>query len=460
MIKTSRKQKQLFIAIIDFMLLIVAIPIALYLRSGDIPTFKAFKIHLMYFSSVIVFWLICMYTAGFYILERPFEKIRTPFSLLTVALLSLVIGFSIFYVLFVTAVRPRFVLLIYVFVAYFLILFWRYLYNIIYFTRTTFPSVLFVGNNKSVMELIPQLKKITYFQYNPAAIFEMGSSVQKYPEVFSEMTIINNPDDFIEYIDNNKIDVVVLSDYKIMNNKIRAKLFSLLNKNILIYSIQNFYELTTRKVPLASLNDAWFLSEIDLYSKSLYLIFKRLFDILIAILMLLLFLPLILLVSIIIKFDSKGPVLFKQIREGKDGKLFSIFKFRTMKTEKNDFSQTIENDSRITNVGSFLRKTRIDEIPQMLNILKGDMSLIGPRPERPELAKDLELHIPFYRQRLLVKPGITGWDQISGEYHSPSVADTIKKMQYDLYYIKNFSFALDTSIFFKTITTVFKKTGR
>lgn len=106
-----------------------------------------------------------------------------------------------------------------------------------------------------------------------------------------------------------------------------------------------------------------------------------------------------------------------------------------------------------------MRKTRLDEIPQMFNVLKGEMSLIGPRPERPELAKDLENSVPFYRQRLLVKPGITGWDQVSGEYHSPSVEDTTKKIQYDLYYIKNISIFLDISIFFKTIMTVFKKTG-
>ena len=107
-----------------------------------------------------------------------------------------------------------------------------------------------------------------------------------------------------------------------------------------------------------------------------------------------------------------------------------------------------------------MRVTRIDELPQMLNVLKGDMSLIGPRPERPELAIELEKEIPFYKQRLLVKPGITGWDQVSGEYHSPSIEDTYKKIQYDLYYIKNQSVFLEISIFFKTIMTVFLKLGR
>jgi lipopolysaccharide/colanic/teichoic acid biosynthesis glycosyltransferase len=117
------------------------------------------------------------------------------------------------------------------------------------------------------------------------------------------------------------------------------------------------------------------------------------------------------------------------------------------------------DDSRVTGLGKFLRKTRIDEIPQFLNVIKSEMSFIGPRPERPELIQKLELEVPFYRQRLLVKPGLSGWDQVSGEYHSPSQEDTYKKLQYDLYYIKNMSFFLDVSIFFKTLVTMVKRGG-
>ena len=136
-----------------------------------------------------------------------------------------------------------------------------------------------------------------------------------------------------------------------------------------------------------------------------------------------------------------------------------MLKFRTMKTDKNDFAPTSANDPRVTAVGGILRKLRLDEIPQMLNIVAGEMSFIGPRPERPELAVKLERSIPYYRQRLLVKPGITGWDQVSGEYHSPSVEDTYKKLQYDLYYVKNMSILLDISIFFKTIMTMLRRKG-
>ena len=131
-----------------------------------------------------------------------------------------------------------------------------------------------------------------------------------------------------------------------------------------------------------------------------------------------------------------------------------------MYVANNDGSPTDKHDRRITKVGQFLRKTRLDEIPQVLNVISGDMSFIGPRPERPELVVELEKHIPFYKTRLLVKPGLTGWDQISGSYHSPSVQDTMEKLQHDLYYLKHRSLSLDLSITLKTLATVVFHEGR
>ena len=144
---------------------------------------------------------------------------------------------------------------------------------------------------------------------------------------------------------------------------------------------------------------------------------------------------------------------------GKNNKIFKAIKFRTMREEGNDRRLTAANDSRITKFGSFLRKIRLDELPQVINVLKGELSFVGPRPERPEFIEKLEKAIPFYRERMLVKPGLSGWDQVSGEYHSPSYEDSLKKLQYDLYYIKNRSIYLDLSIILKTIATVLKGGG-
>ena len=165
------------------------------------------------------------------------------------------------------------------------------------------------------------------------------------------------------------------------------------------------------------------------------------------------------LIMLIIKLESRGSAFFTQERIGYLGETFTLIKFRTMRIEHNTFEPTGRNDPRVTPFGLFLRRTRIDEIPQLINVMKGEMSFIGPRPERPELIRSLEREVPFFRQRLLVKPGLSGWDQVSGEYHSPSREDTYKKLQYDLYYIKNMSFFLDVSIFFKTLVTIVKRAG-
>jgi lipopolysaccharide/colanic/teichoic acid biosynthesis glycosyltransferase len=206
-------------------------------------------------------------------------------------------------------------------------------------------------------------------------------------------------------------------------------------------------------------NELWFLQRIDLGANGLYQYIKYALDILAACVLLLLsavFWPLI---ALAIRAESPGPVFFKQPRLGYLGREFTIIKFRTMRVADNDQAPASANDARVTKFGAFLRRTRMDEIPQLINILRGEMSFIGPRPEQPKYVETLEKQIPFYRQRLLVKPGLSGWDQVSGEYHSPSVEDTYKKLQYDLYYIKNMSLFLDISIVFKTMVTVFKRAG-
>jgi lipopolysaccharide/colanic/teichoic acid biosynthesis glycosyltransferase len=214
-----------------------------------------------------------------------------------------------------------------------------------------------------------------------------------------------------------------------------------------------------RRISLDAVNEQWFLTRVNLQSKQIYRLVKQIIDTVAAILLLLISLPFWPLIILLIKLDSPGSAFFKQERTGYLGRSFTIIKFRTMRTADNAHVPTEQNDARITRVGKFLRKTRIDEIPQFLNIIKADMSFIGPRPERPALILKLEGEVPFYRQRLLVKPGLSGWDQVSGEYHSPSREDTYKKLQNDLYYIKNMSFFLDASIFFKTLITIIEMHG-
>lgn len=183
---------------------------------------------------------------------------------------------------------------------------------------------------------------------------------------------------------------------------------------------------------------------------------KRLMDIVFSLIILIVTLPITLLVAIAIKLDSEGPVFYKQIRVGKDGKEFKIYKFRSMFKDAEKHTGPVwstKNDPRITRVGRIIRKFRLDEIPQFINVLRGEMSLVGPRPERPYFVEKLSQEIPLYKRRLKVKPGITGWAQVKHKYDE-SIEDVKKKLQYDLYYIENISLRMDLKILFRTIFVV------
>ncbi|HLE91341.1 MAG TPA: sugar transferase, partial [Anaerolineales bacterium] len=193
-----------------------------------------------------------------------------------------------------------------------------------------------------------------------------------------------------------------------------------------------------------------------------YLLTKRLLDILGGITGLLILVLAFPFLALAVLIDSGFPIFYSQNRLGRGGLIFGIHKFRTMyENEDLDFEShtTVENDPRITRVGKFLRRTRLDELPQFWNVLRGEMSLVGPRAEQPELVAEYQKQIPFYRARLLVKPGLTGWAQINYGYVA-SVTETAVKLEYDLYYIKHRTLPMDFQIILRTIGTVFRRTGR
>jgi sugar transferase (PEP-CTERM system associated) len=217
-----------------------------------------------------------------------------------------------------------------------------------------------------------------------------------------------------------------------------------------------FYEKQTGKVHVTGLRPSWLIFSDGFVKTSLTATVKRVGDIMLSIGMLLVALPVMALVTALIKLDSRGPVLFRQERVGQNGRIFTLNKFRSMRTDAERLSGAVwatTNDPRVTRVGRFLRRSRLDELPQLFNVLVGNMSFIGPRPERPEFVRLLQRDIPFYMGRLAVKPGITGWAQVRHQY-AASVEDTLEKLQYDLYYIKNLSPFLDLVILLHTIQVV------
>lgn len=192
-------------------------------------------------------------------------------------------------------------------------------------------------------------------------------------------------------------------------------------------------------------------------SSWIYPILKRGFEVLFSITLLIFTMPVLVLTAIAIKLESPGPIFYKQERVGQNGKLFSIIKLRSMRTdaEKNGPQWAAQNDPRVTRVGKFIRKTRIDEIPQIINVLSGDMSLIGPRPERPMFTEQFDKEIPGFKKRLLVKPGLTGWAQVNGGYE----ATPAEKFELDMYYIQKQSISLDLRILIRTVWVVLSGSG-
>ena len=197
--------------------------------------------------------------------------------------------------------------------------------------------------------------------------------------------------------------------------------------------------------------------------KNIYETLRRGLDFVSAFILGLFTLPLYPLLALLIKLDSPGPVFYRQKRVGRDSEIFKVIKFRSMiqEAEKHGAQWAAKNDPRVTKIGKFLRKTRLDELPQLWNVFKGEMSFVGPRPERPEFVfgTSMQRKIPFYQIRHLIKPGLTGWAQINFQYGS-SYEDTLEKLQYDFYYLKNRSFLLDLSIILKTIKIILSGGGR
>jgi sugar transferase (PEP-CTERM system associated) len=233
-----------------------------------------------------------------------------------------------------------------------------------------------------------------------------------------------------------------------------------LSGNVTIEEGASFYERVTGRVHLDMMRPSWLIFSGRKRQARLNSIVRIVLHRIIALVGAILSLPIALITAILIKLDSRGPVLYKQERVGRNGRTFMVMKFRSMRTdaEKDGPVWARDADDRVTRVGRIIRKIRVDEIPQFWNILKGDMNFVGPRPERPHFIAQLAAEIPYYEQRHLIAPGLTGWAQIKYPYGA-SIEDARQKLQYDLYYIKNQSLALDAAILFETIKTILFSRG-
>ena len=258
------------------------------------------------------------------------------------------------------------------------------------------------------------------------------------------------------YVENLGVSEVVLALEERRNSLPLNDLLRIKTAGVHVNDFSSFLERETGRVDLDTVNPSWLIFSDGFSSgRAVSSVAKRMFDIAASTVLLLLTAPLILVFAVLVKIDSRGPAFFRQTRVGLYGQSFDVIKLRSMRTDAEvaGAQWATENDPRITRIGRFIRKVRIDELPQTWSVLKGEMSFVGPRPERPEFVADLEEQLPYYAERHMVKPGITGWAQINYPYGA-SIEDSRHKLEYDLYYAKNYTPFLDLLIILQTLRVV------
>jgi len=409
---------------------------------------------------VSVAFIACMYYFDLY--EFPIVSNRREAFVRVVQVLGVAyIALGLLYYLYPPVKLGRGIFNIgFVFVGLLLLL-WRRLFSVVNNTPWLAERVVILGEGRLAESLLHEI------ELRP----ELGIRVQSCPQIIgngnhpdnherSEMPVTASQAEFCQDLavdtEVHGIDRIVVAMEERRGRLPVDLLLSLKNRGVQVQDGTDVYESITGKVPIESIRLSCLLFSPGCYASRLFLIYKRFASVVLSSIGLLLSLPLIPFVVLAIKLGSPGKILYRQSRVGRGGVIFRCYKFRTMHSDAEADSGPTwakDDDPRITRVGRFLRRTRIDEIPQLLNVLRGDMSLVGPRPERPEFVTLLNQKIPYYQLRHSVRPGITGWAQILYKYGN-SVEDAKEKLRYDLYYVKNMSAGLDLLIFLSTIKIV------
>jgi exopolysaccharide biosynthesis polyprenyl glycosylphosphotransferase len=446
----------------DFFAFYGALALVLLIRYGRTDFSAQWSIHLVPFSVLLAVWIFALYITNLYD-ARIMRNDREFFGRLGQAMgFATVTSLIFFYLIPYFGIAPKRNL--FLFLLALAILMWaiRYLYNRVAASGSK-KQLLIVGLNREALDLATLVTENPQLGYKVSALVRLGN--ENVPTEHSYRTQWNIIDDLSivdRYIAQHNIDTVVISPAAYQMEEVVRLFYGALARHVDFTSLVTISEELTGRVPLGSINQAWFLDNITEGSKKSLDTYKRGMDIGLSILLGIPTLILTPFIALILFLDSPGPIFFRQTRSGRNGTQFQIIKFRTMRTDAETHSGAVwatEHDPRITRVGRLLRTTRIDELPQLWNILRGEMSLVGPRAERPEFDATLAPQIPFYRERYLVKPGLSGWAQINYPYGS-SVADALQKLQYDLYYIKHRSLSLDIEIILKTISISLRRAGR
>jgi len=458
------RERRTLLLLIDFLMAVIAMLIAIYVWSiADL--YQSLTLNFLrrlpsWFFLLPFFWPLLM--------ARLYEehRARDPGQTLRNIAFSALIGLGFYMVFYFTYQTPKslprigvasFIISVFV-----LTLLWRLLYIRIFTAPQFMRRILLVGagdTGKIMLKIINQIKPHPYIM-----VGIIDDDPQKIGKMIEGYEVFGGCDVLIKAICEHQITDLIVAISGQMQGGMFQALLDAQEVGTEIIRMPVAYEELLHRVPIRYLEAEWILrSFVDkARSETFSEMLKRGLDIfggLVGLFFLLFLFPF---VAIAILVESGNPILYKQIRMGRGGQLYSIYKFRTMHQDAEADGQpqwAEENDRRATKVGLFLRKTHIDEIPQFYNVVHGEMSLVGPRAERPELVEWFQKHVPFYRARLLVRPGMTGWAQVNQQYAS-TIDETIEKLEYDLYYIMHRNFLMDLRIIARTPSLVLSLRGR
>jgi exopolysaccharide biosynthesis polyprenyl glycosylphosphotransferase len=456
LIKTHERQWILILG--DLVIGIISLFIALYIWAQK-DQWISFSLQFIrerpqtWFYLLPLFWMILI--VDLYNVRKAGSRRDTVQGILIATIVSAILYLVIFFIAEPNTLPRRGVAAFIGSVAI-LTLIWRNVYISVFTAPTFLRRVLIIGAGRSGCTLSAVIKNIYPLPFNLIGFID--DDKKKVGKVIQGLPVMGDCNDLLKIIDQEHITDLIFSISGEMHSETFSAILQAKENGVEVTTMPVLYEELIGRVPIFLLEDDWILRTFVDHTRSTsgYEALKRIVDIFVASVGFIMLATLAPLIALVIYLDDGKPVIYRQERVGVNGKPFTLLKFRTMHLDAEEDGVArlaVENDERVTRVGRFLRRSHLDELPQFLNVLRGDISMVGPRAERPEFVDQLQKEIPFYRARLFVKPGMTGWAQINYRYAS-NVEESAIKLEYDLYYIKHRNILLDINIIMRTLGQV------
>lgn len=454
----ERTRELLILIVGDILFFILALWLTLFVRYLSIPSSELFASHLGPFLTISAVWLFVFYVAGLYDKQTVFFKSLMFSRILNTQVVNAIIAFLLFFII-PFGIAPKTNLVIYMLISIAVFTWWRmYLYN--HFIPKTMHRAIILADGPEVIELVDEVNNNDRYNYFFVRIIDKKTATET--KDFETK--------LLQLIEKERIDIIVANTNDKYLVEVLPKLFDLafLRFELTFLDFYKVYEDTFDRVPLSALNYEWFIINVSQAKSLVYDALKRVVDVSASLLLGLLLMLILPIIYLAMRIEGRGELFITQERIGQFNKKVTVYKIRTM-TQNRSASATWTNEDAkegnvVTKVGAILRKLSIDELPQVLNILKGEMSLIGPRNDIKGLGERLAKEIPYYNIRNFVKPGVTGWAQTHQHYMGSNISpqsleETKMRLSYDLYYVKNRSFLLDIDIALRTLKTLLSRFG-